>query len=58
MQFIELSRVLDQTGRLAIPAKVRKRYGIITGKEYDFYFHSENGKRFLCIDITDSYALI
>lgn len=44
------SRKLEQNGRLMIPVKLREEVNLQSGKEYQFFLHSENGHRFICID--------
>lgn len=33
-----------------IPSKLREQMGLVPGKEYSFYIHEQEGKRFICID--------
>lgn len=44
------NRKLDTSGRIMIPSRLRDQMGLISGKEYYFFIHEENGHRYICID--------
>lgn len=50
MESTPFSRKLEQSGRLMIPVKLREQVGLVPGKEYSFFTHEENGRKFICID--------
>lgn len=47
---LHCSRKLDSLGRIVIPKQLRKEYNFDEFREYEFYLHEEQGKRFLCIE--------
>lgn len=49
MEQTKYSRILDSTGRLVIPAKLRAQLGIAAEQPYDFYIHEHEGATYLCI---------
>ena len=51
MTSTQCTRRLDSLGRIVIPSKLRERYDIQSDKEYAFYFHQQEGKKYLCIEI-------
>ena len=51
MQDTKYARKLDSTGRLVIPSKLREEIGLQAGDLCQFYFHEENGKRYLCVEV-------
>ena len=50
----EYSRKIDNVGRLVIPSKLRLLLGIEPNKDYDFYVHEMEGKKYLCICTGDA----
>ena len=50
----EYSRKIDNVGRLVIPTKLRLLLGIEPDKDYDFYVHEMEGKKYLCICTGDA----
>lgn len=50
----EYSRKIDNVGRLVIPSKLRLLLGIEPDKDYDFYVHEMEGKKYLCICTGDA----
>ena len=51
MQDTKYARKLDSTGRLVIPSKLREEIGLQAGDLCQFYFHVEDGKRYLCVEV-------
>lgn len=51
MENTQQSRRLDSLGRLVIPKKLRDRYNIETDREYVFFYHIHDNKKYLCIEI-------
>lgn len=50
MEVTEFQRKLDTMGRIMIPIKLREQLNLIIGKEYTFFLHEENGKKYICIE--------
>lgn len=50
MQETSYSRKLDTSGRLTIPTRLREEVGLVIGREYNFFLHEEEGRKYICID--------
>ena len=40
---------VDSAGRIAIPAHIRAKFGVITGEDMDYYTTFVDGKWFMCV---------
>ena len=44
------SRILDASGRIMIPIRLRDQLGLVVGREYTFEIRQINGRNYICID--------
>ncbi len=44
---------VDSAGRIAIPAHIRAKFGIIAGEDMDYYTTFVNGRWFMCVSKHD-----
>lgn len=45
----DFERMVDVTGRIVIPYKLREQFFIEPGQTYKYYVHEEDGEYYLCI---------
>jgi bifunctional DNA-binding transcriptional regulator/antitoxin component of YhaV-PrlF toxin-antitoxin module len=50
MKKTQYARRLDTMGRLVIPARLREELNLAIGETFEFFWHEENGKTYLCIE--------
>ncbi len=58
MNDLNCSRRLDSLGRIVFPKKLRALFGMEEGTEYQFYSHEEDGKTYLCIEVSNAESEI
>ena len=47
---LDVTRKIDSVGRIVIPKRLRTKFRLQDGDEYQFYLHEEDGRKFLCIE--------